>query len=71
MQRNGLVEEAGMLPAGKSDRERMHYRLTQEGTFRLKEELKRLEHAVEIGREAGLMDDDIPIEIQRIIEAAR
>src|SRR5687768_659376 len=44
----GFIEITGLAPAGKSGKERLHYGITTAGLLRLKEELKRLQHAVAI-----------------------
>jgi hypothetical protein len=50
---------------------RLHYRLTSEGRLRLIEEVKRLQHAVKIAESAGLLNDDIPPEIRRLLGQLR
>jgi len=63
----GLIEQTGLKPAGKSGQERTHYGITHEGLLQLKDELKRLQHAVKIGEAAGLMADETPTDIQRLL----
>jgi DNA-binding PadR family transcriptional regulator len=67
LQNEALIEPIGPKPAGKSSKERMHYTISPHGTLRLKEELRRLNHAVEIAKSAGLMQNDIPTDIQRLL----
>ncbi|HEX3082439.1 MAG TPA: PadR family transcriptional regulator, partial [Candidatus Saccharimonadia bacterium] len=67
----GLIDITGSRPTRKSGKIRMHYQISEEGLIRLQEELTRLEHAVKIGRNAGLMDNPIPTEIQRLNLKAR
>jgi DNA-binding PadR family transcriptional regulator len=62
-----LIAETKPQPTRKSDVERRHYTLTQEGKFRLKEEMQRIKNALDIATKYGLMDDNIPIEIQRLL----
>ncbi len=61
-----LIELAGDRPAGKSGILRTHYRISQYGTIRLKEELVRMAHAAKIGEAAGLLDDQMPLDLQRL-----
>ncbi len=64
----GLIDLLGEKPAGKSQKPRLHYGLSPQGALRLKEELKRLNHAIKIGQNAGLMqEDEIPTDIQRAL----
>jgi len=62
-----FIDDIGKQPTGKSGVPRTHYAITQHGTLRLKEELTRLDHAVKIGKSAGLMADSTPIDIQRLL----
>ncbi len=62
-----FIDPVGPKPAGKSGAPRMHYSITNHGILRLKEELTRLDHAVKVGRNSGLMDDPTPIDIQRLL----
>jgi PadR family transcriptional regulator, regulatory protein PadR len=64
----GLIEEAGHQPVGDLDKDRLHYRLTAEGRYRLECDLKRLRHAVNIGETAGYFNDELPPDIQRLLE---
>jgi DNA-binding PadR family transcriptional regulator len=64
---DGFIQQSAMSPAGKSGRERMHYRLTTEGKLRLEEEASRLRHAVQIADAAGVFDNEVPIEIRRLM----
>lgn len=63
----GLIHEAGLQPAGKSGQYRQHYRITQHGQDRLKQELKRLKHTVAIGEAAGYFQDELPLELQQLL----
>jgi DNA-binding PadR family transcriptional regulator len=63
-----LTDPAGHLPAGKSKQRRAHYAISSHGRIRLQEELTRMQHAVEIGKYAGLLDaDQPPTDIQRML----
>jgi DNA-binding PadR family transcriptional regulator len=64
----GLIEEAGLQPAGKSRIRRMYYHLTKPGLERLRNELKRLKHAVEIGETHGHFNDELPTDLRELIE---
>ena len=66
-----LVEEAGVQEAGKQGKPRMTYRISPEGRLRLIDDLKRMRHAVEVGESAGLFFDELPSEIQRLINQLR
>ena len=63
----GLIDMLRPKPAGKSGRERVHYRLSKYGELRLKEEFQRLDHAMKIGEVAGLLDNEVPAEIERLL----
>lgn len=67
----GLIEMAGEQPAGISGKPRMHYSISAEGLIRLKEELQRLQHAVSTAEHAGLLADETPLDIQRMLQSAR
>jgi DNA-binding PadR family transcriptional regulator len=67
----GLIEEAGLQPTDKSTGDKMYYRLTKAGEFRLKEEFQRLQHAIEIADRANLINNEVPIEIQKMLDAVR
>ena len=62
-----FIDDIGKRPTGKSGVPRTHYAITHHGTLRLKEELTRLDHAIKIGKSAGLMEDSTPIDIQRLL----
>lgn len=66
LQDQALIDPVGKRPAGKSGKPRLHYRTSEEGILRLKEEFQRLEHVMKIGRNLSLMDDTTPIDIQRL-----
>lgn len=63
----GYIEETGFKPAGKSGSPRMHYRLSELGVIRLKEELARLGHALKVAEYHGLLVDEMPLDIQKLI----
>jgi DNA-binding PadR family transcriptional regulator len=64
----GLIDLLGEKPAGKSRKSRLHYGISPGGVIRLKEELKRLDHAIEIGKNAALMtENELPTDIQRTL----
>lgn len=71
MAEESLIEPAGTAPAGKHQKERLHYRITPEGKLRLKEELLRMRHAVRIGEAAGFFNDELPPDIQRLLNQLR
>ena len=71
MVERGLIEEAGLQDIGKHDKPRMTYRITPEGELRLKSELKRMKFAVECGERSGLFFEELPADIQRIINELR
>lgn len=64
---NRLVEFEGTYPAGPSDKPRRYYALTELGRIRLHEESQRMEHAVQIARYAGVLEDNTPTEIRRLL----
>ncbi|HVQ45008.1 MAG TPA: helix-turn-helix transcriptional regulator [Candidatus Saccharimonadia bacterium] len=61
------IEPTGDKPTAKTGTPRTHYTITTHGTLRLKEELIRLDHALKVAQNASLMQDDTPIDIQRLI----
>ncbi len=61
----GWIEGAGEMPAGKSGKLRVHYRTSEGGLIRLRDEAQRIKHAVEILRTQGLLENDVPTDIQR------
>ena len=71
LQEIGYIELLEIRPAGKSGTPRRHYGISEHGLIRLKEELVRLRHAVKIAENAGLFDDETPLDIQKLILDAR
>jgi DNA-binding PadR family transcriptional regulator len=71
MTSDGLIAEAGYQTVGLLEKPRLHYRLTPEGRYRLKCDLKRLRHAVQIGEVAGYFNDELPPDIQKLLEELR
>jgi DNA-binding PadR family transcriptional regulator len=71
MLRDGLVEESGIHETGKHGKPRMTYRISPEGTLRLKDDLKRMKHAVQIGEHAGMFFEELPSDIQRLLNELR
>ena len=67
----GFIDLTGMKAAGKSGIPRRHYGLSDYGVIRVKEELVRLRHAVRTADNAGLFDDEMPLEIQKLMLDAR
>jgi DNA-binding PadR family transcriptional regulator len=61
-----LIEIGSMGPTNGTGKVVIHYTITHHGVLRLKEELARMEHAVEIGRAAGPFEDTRPLDIQRL-----
>ena len=61
------VSILGKIPTGKLGTPRMHYEITEYGIVRLKEELIRLRHVVKTAENIGLLDDDTPLDIQKLI----
>jgi hypothetical protein len=45
----------------------MRYEISEHGLLRLKEELLRQNHAIKIAEAKGLMENETPIEIQRML----
>ena len=68
---DGLIEAAGVQPAGASYIERKHYRLSNLGRIRLEEEYARLDDALKIMAAAGIGQPELPPEIQRLLETVR
>jgi len=67
LQNEGFIEIAASKPAGKSGIPRLHYRISEHGTLRLKEELTRINHTVKIAKATSLMENETPIDIQRLL----
>jgi PadR family transcriptional regulator, regulatory protein PadR len=64
----GLITATKSRAVGRSLIPRRHYGITAEGRYRLKCDLKRLRHAVRVGEAAGLFNDELPPDIQRLLE---
>jgi DNA-binding PadR family transcriptional regulator len=62
-----LIDLGNVEPAGKSRKLRTHYALSSHGRIRLQEELTRMKHAVAVGTAAGLLEDETPTDIQRML----
>lgn len=62
-----LIDLIGEYPASKGSTPRKHYRISQMGTIRLKEEILRLSHALNIAENAGLTETGIPLDIQKLL----
>jgi DNA-binding PadR family transcriptional regulator len=71
MRTDGLIEAAGMWKTGSQQKERLHYRITPEGLTRLKIDLQRMKHAVDIGERAGHFNDTLPPDLQRLLESLK
>lgn len=67
----GHIESTGYKATPTRTEPRLHYALTKLGVITLKEELRRMRQAVEIGENNGLLADDIPLDIQRILDKVR
>lgn len=67
MQNKTLIDSVGLKPAGVSGISREHYAISQLGRIALKGEIRRFSHALKIAENNGLMEDDIPLDIQRIL----
>ncbi len=63
----GLVESTGFKTTLKSDTPRRHYALTELGRILLKGELRRLRHAVKSGEAAGMFEDELPLDLQKML----
>ncbi len=67
----GLIDMISPDPAEQSTKPyskiRVKYSISTNGHIRLQEEMKRLDHAVGIGKATGLLDNPIPTDIQRLI----
>ncbi len=63
-----LIKIARTSPAGKSGKPRTHYTISEIGLIHLKDELTRLDHALKIGKNIGLMpENEIPTDLQRAL----
>jgi DNA-binding PadR family transcriptional regulator len=71
MCQDGLIEPSGTYPAGKSDTPRTHYRITKTGLTRLKDELKRMKHAVAIAEHGHLFSEEPPKDLRDLIDSLR
>lgn len=61
-----FIELSGIQPGRVSGTKKEIYSITEYGRIRLREEITRLEQAVKIARHAGVMDDETPLELQRL-----
>lgn len=71
LQEIGYIELLEIKPAGKSGTPRRQYGISEYGLIRLKEELVRFRHAVKIAENAGLFDDETPLDIQKLMLEVR
>jgi DNA-binding PadR family transcriptional regulator len=67
MHAQGLVDLIDTRPSGASQKPRLHYEVSAEGNIRLQEELLRMQHAVKIGESGGLLANEVPTDIQRLL----
>lgn len=65
----GLIDMLGEKPAGKSGKPRLHYGISDQGAIRLQEEATRLKHAVELAASAGILENPVPTDLQRMIKS--
>lgn len=63
----GFIDLTGTYATNKGSALRKHYRISEKGTIRLKEEIIRLAHALKIAENAGLTETDIPLDIQKML----
>jgi len=63
----GFIDIIGPKPTSKSGKPRMHYAISTHGTLRLKEELTRLNHAIKTAKSAGLLENTLDLDLQRML----
>jgi DNA-binding PadR family transcriptional regulator len=68
MNSTNLIEKAGIHATGPSGQERLHYRITSEGRYRVKHELLRYRHTIKVGETLGYFKDDLPPDLRRILD---
>jgi hypothetical protein len=56
-----------MLPSLNRGVPARHYSITDKGIILLKGELKRMKHAVDIGKVNGMFIDELPLDMQELL----
>jgi DNA-binding PadR family transcriptional regulator len=67
LESEAFIDQIGKRSTHKRGEPRMHYEISEHGLLRLKEELLRQNHAIKIAEAKGLMENETPIEIQRML----
>jgi DNA-binding PadR family transcriptional regulator len=69
MSETGLIELAGQQPTGTAGKPPAHYMLGHHGHADLRIELERLQHTVAIAKAAGLYDQPVPSDVDRLLQS--
>ncbi len=64
---SNLIAEAGYCVPYYGSQERLHYSITDLGLIKLKSDLLRQRHAVEIADAEGFFNDELPLETQELL----
>lgn len=67
LHQEGYIEISGTAATDTSLTERAQYRTSAKGLIRLQEECRRLTHALEIAKNAGLLENSLPTDIQTLL----
>src|SRR5664279_2329015 len=64
---SNLIEEAGYCVPYYGSQERLHYSMTDLGLIKLKSDLLRQRHSIEIAHAEGFLNDELPLETQKLL----
>lgn len=63
----GYIDLVRVEPVSEAGKPRKIYAISEEGTIRLREEFIRIEHVVKMARSSGLLDFEVPNEVERLL----
>jgi DNA-binding PadR family transcriptional regulator len=64
----GKLHDEGLIDlADGSSRKHRRYSISEGGRIRLREELQRLSHIVQVSKSAGLLENELPTDIARLL----
>lgn len=70
LENESFIEIASIESDGHAGQPRSIYSITEHGRIRLQEDVLRLQHALAIATSAGVLDNQTPIDIQRLWQSA-
>lgn len=66
----GLIDLVRTEVGDEVGKPRKIYGLSENGTSRLREEFTRIEHVVKLARASGILDFEVPNEVERLLRAS-